>query len=57
MCRLVGLLTFTDIDSAAEAIDHVESNYSRHAAAAAVFAREFLDSDIVLGRLLELVGM
>ena len=43
--------------SAAEAINHVESNYSRHAAAAAAFAREFLDSDLVLRRLLELVGM
>ena len=52
-----GLLTFTDIDSAAEAINKVESDYSRHAAAAAAFAREFLDSDLVLGRLLRLAGI
>jgi hypothetical protein len=52
-----GLLTFTDIDSAAEAINNVESDYSRHAAAAAAFAREFLDSDLVLSRLLQLAGI
>jgi hypothetical protein len=52
-----GLLTFTDIDSAAEAINNVESDYSRHTAAAAAFAREFLDSDLVLSRLLELAGI
>jgi hypothetical protein len=51
-----GLLTFKDIDSAAEAIIHVESDYSRHASAAACFAREFLNSDRVLGRLLHLAG-
>lgn len=52
-----GLLTFTDVDSAAEAIGRVESDYSRHAAAAAAFAREFLDSDLVLSRLLGLAGI
>ena len=52
-----GLLTFTDIDSAAEAIKRVESDYSRHAAAAAAFAHEFLDSDVVLSRLLQLAGI
>jgi hypothetical protein len=52
-----GVLTFTDIDSAAEAINYVESDYSRHAAAAAAFAREFLDSDLVLSRLLQLAGI
>jgi hypothetical protein len=52
-----GVLTFTDIDSAAEAINYVESDYSRHAAAAVAFAREFLDSDLVLSRLLQLAGI
>jgi hypothetical protein len=52
-----GFLTFTDINSAAEAINNVESDYSRHAAAAGSFAREFLDSEIVLGRLLRLAGI
>jgi hypothetical protein len=52
-----GLLTFTDVASAAEAINNVESDYSRHAAAASTFACEFLDSDVVLGRLLQLAGI
>jgi len=52
-----GLLTFTDSDGAVEAINLVESDYSQHAAAAAAFAREFLDSDLVLGRLLRYAGI
>jgi len=48
-------LTFADMDMSAAAIHRVDGDYSRHAGAA--FAREFLDSDLVLGRLLELVGM
>ena len=52
-----GLLTFTDIDSAAQAIKRVESDYSHHAAAATAFARQFLDSDLVLSRLLQLAGI
>ena len=52
-----GLVTFTDINSAAAAINQVESDYPRHAAAAAAFAREFLDSDVVLGKLVQLAGI
>jgi hypothetical protein len=52
-----GILTFNDTESAAEAIERVESNYARHAEAAASFAREFLDSDLVLARLLQLAGV
>jgi hypothetical protein len=52
-----GLLTFTDIDGAVEAIERVESDYSRHAAAAAAFAREFLDANVVLPHLLRLAGI
>jgi hypothetical protein len=52
-----GLLTFTDLDGAAAAIARVEHDYARHAAAAAAFAREHLDSDRVLARLLELAGV
>ena len=52
-----GLLTFTDIDSAAAAIERVERDYVQHAAAAAAFARQYLDSDRVLPRLLELAGV
>jgi hypothetical protein len=52
-----GLLTFTDTDSAAAAIEQVEGDYGRHAAAAAAFAREFLDSNVVLEKLLRLGGL
>jgi len=52
-----GLLTFTDVDSAADALNRVECDYARHAAAAAAFAHEYLDSDRVLVRLLHLAGL
>ena len=52
-----GLLTFTDLDGAAAAVERVERDYAQHAAAAAAFARQHLDSDRVLPRLLELAGM
>ena len=52
-----GLLTFTDIEGAAAALDQVESAYDKHAAAAVAFAREFLDSDRVLNRLAWLAGI
>jgi hypothetical protein len=49
-----GVLTFTDIDGAVAALNAVESNYAKHAAAARAFARAHLDSDQVLSRLWEL---
>ncbi len=52
-----GLLTFTDLETAAEALTQVESDYGRHAAAATALAREHFDSDRVLSRLLRLVGL
>jgi hypothetical protein len=52
-----GLLTFSDISSAVRALDAVETDYAKHAAAAASFAREYLDSDTVLARLLQLAGV
>lgn len=52
-----GLLTFTDVESAAAAIERVESDYPSHAAAATAFAHAHLDSDRVLARLLELAGL
>jgi hypothetical protein len=52
-----GLLTFNNFETAIDAIEQVESEYNRHAAAAVSFAREFLDSDVVLGRLLRLAGI
>lgn len=52
-----GLLTFTDIDSAAAALESVEANYPRHVAAATSFARTYVDSDRVLSRLMDLAGL
>jgi hypothetical protein len=52
-----GFWTFTDIEGAAEAINRVESDYPRQAAAAVAFAEEFLDSDLVLSRLLQLASL
>ena len=52
-----GLLTFTDFESAVTAIEQVEQNYARHAAAARVLAREYLDSDRVLSHLLQVAGV
>jgi len=52
-----GLLTFSDTADAVEAVNKVETAYARHAAAAASFTREFLDSDRVLSRLLRLAGI
>lgn len=52
-----GLLTFTDLESAAAAVKKVEQQYTHHAAAAAAFAREHLDARRVLPRLLHLAGV
>jgi hypothetical protein len=52
-----GLVTFDDIDSAVDALTRVDNDYTRHAVAAAAFAREYLDSNIVLPRLLRLAGL
>lgn len=46
-----GLLTFTDVASAAAAISRVEAAYPHHAAAARSFATQYLDSARVLDRL------
>lgn len=52
-----GLMTFNDIDSAVTAIAKIDNDYDHHAAAAAAFARKYLDSNIVLPRLLQLAGI
>jgi len=51
-----GLLAFSDVDGAAAAIESVLSRPAEHAAAARAIAEELLDSDRVLGRLLEALG-
>jgi len=48
-----GLLTFSTIDEAADAIARLAGDPQRHAAAARMIAAEFFDSDKVLNRLLE----
>jgi len=50
----LGLLTYTDVESAAACLEAVQRDYVRHAAAAREFAREHLDSDRVLTRILAL---
>ena len=48
-----GLFSFTDIDSAVEAINKVQSDLSFHSRRAREIAREYFDSNIVLARMLE----
>ncbi len=52
-----GLLTFDSVDGAARAIEQVEADYDRHAAAARELARTHFDSDRVLPRLLAIAGV
>ena len=48
-----GLLSFSDVDEAAAAIEHVEANYERHAKAAREVAEVAFDSRTVLPKMLE----
>jgi len=50
----LGLLTYVDVETAAQCLEAVQRDYARHAAAAREFAREHLDSDRVLTRILKL---
>ncbi|HEX5593771.1 MAG TPA: hypothetical protein VFX35_10535 [Solirubrobacterales bacterium] len=51
-----GLLGFDDLDAAVAAVEGVRDEWEQRAAAARVFAEKCLDSDRVLGHVLELVG-
>jgi hypothetical protein len=53
----LGLLTYRDVETAAQCLEAVQRDYVRHAAAAREFAREYLDSDRVLTRILTLAGI
>src|SRR4029079_12269494 len=53
----MGLLTYTDTDSAAACLNAVHVDYTKHAEAAREFARVHLDSDRVLARILALAGV
>ncbi|MHC4947368.1 MAG: glycosyltransferase family protein [Planctomycetota bacterium] len=48
-----GILTFRDLDEAAEAVRAVERDYDAHAEAALAIARAYFDAGTVLARLLE----
>jgi len=52
-----GLLTYTDVESAAACLEAVDRDYAKHAAAALEFAREHLDSDRVLSRIAALARL
>jgi len=53
----LGLLTYVDVETAAQCLEAVQRDYARHAAAAREFAREHLDSDRVLARILKLARL
>jgi len=50
-------LTFSNIEEAAAALDHVESNYSIHQRRAREMAETYLDSRLVLGDILSVIGV
>ncbi len=52
-----GLLTFSSVDEAAAALESVASDYERHARAAEEIAREYLDAELVLARMLDSLGV
>jgi hypothetical protein len=52
-----GLVTFTDLDGAAEAVREVERDWPRHAAAARAVAEECFAAPRVLGRLIDALGV
>jgi len=52
-----GLFAFDSPDSAAAALAEIEADYSHHAAAAREVAREFFAHEVVLGAMLERLGI
>ncbi|MDQ3588108.1 MAG: glycosyltransferase family 2 protein, partial [Actinomycetota bacterium] len=52
-----GLFAVSDIDQAAAAIEAINADLPRHTRAAAEVAREHFDADVVLGRLLDDLGV
>jgi ATP-binding cassette subfamily B protein len=52
-----GLFAFSDVEEAAEAIDAVQSDPVRHRRAAREIAKEYLSHDVVLGAMLDHVGL
>lgn len=52
-----GLLTFSTLEEAIAGVEEITTNYERHSRAARAIAEEFFDSDKVLTRLLEKLGV
>ncbi len=52
-----GLLTFSSLEEAAAGVESIHRNYARHARAAREIAVEYFDSDKVLTKLLEDLGL
>jgi hypothetical protein len=52
-----GLVVFADVDGAVAGVRAIQRDYETHAAAARAIAVEHFDSDKVLGRLLDEVGL
>jgi hypothetical protein len=52
-----GLFAFEDLDDVVAAFAEIDADYARHSNAARALAEEYLDSDRVLGRLLEDAGL
>lgn len=52
-----GLLPWSDLDGARDALDRAEADYDAHAEGARALAEERFASDLVLGELLEQVGV
>lgn len=52
-----GLFAFTSIEDILAAVEAIKSDYEGHCRAATELAREYFSYDVVLGRLLDAVGM
>ena len=52
-----GLLAFDTLDSAVEGVAAIDADYSRHARAARQIAREYFSHEVVLGAMLEQLGV
>ncbi len=52
-----GLMAFSTLEEAAAALEEIQASWPQHARAARELAETYFDSDVVLGRLLDLMGV
>ena len=52
-----GLITFTTVEEAIAGVEEITNHYERHARAARAIAEQYFDSDRVLARLLDKLGV